>query len=80
MSCVTQTEGLIDRPNACLCETKMQSHIGNNSLRKVYYVIVGGTSLIPVPSERIVELKQLRSEQHRMQAEAGIAMAGVRRN
>jgi len=57
----------------------MQSPKVSNYLRRVYYVAVGGMGLIPVPAERMIELRQLKSEHHQRQVEVGMALSGVRR-
>ena len=49
-------------------------------MRKLFYVEVDGTSLMPVPAERLFEMSRLRTEQYRREADVGMAMAGVRRN
>jgi len=56
----------------------MQSHKVSSCLRRVYYVAIGA-SLMPVPAERMVELRQLKCELHQRQVEAGMALSGVRR-
>ena len=80
MSCISQTEDLITpQPNAGLSEPKMQAHIGNNCLRRVYYVDGEGSDLVPVPAQRLVEAMKLRSEQHQRQSEASMVLSAVRR-
>jgi len=55
----------------------MQSNGGNKGLNSVYYV--EGSSLFPVPAERISEVVQLKREFHRREAEAALAVCAVRR-
>lgn len=57
----------------------MQSHIGNNRLRRVYYVVDEGFSLMLVPADRLGEVEKLRSEQIRRQVQVAMTLSGIRR-